>query len=109
MYFTSNHDENSWNGTEFERMGENHQAAFVLSATMSESMPLLYTGQEASLHKRLRFFEKDTVDWNGPSLASLYSSTIALMHRNGALWKVSWGGVKTHLETVSGDRDIAFR
>ena len=22
MFFTSNHDENSWNGTEFERMGE---------------------------------------------------------------------------------------
>src|SRR5690606_7340104 len=22
MFFTSNHDENSWNGTEFERMGD---------------------------------------------------------------------------------------
>ena len=26
MYFTSNHDENSWNGSEFERMGANHAA-----------------------------------------------------------------------------------
>src|SRR5258706_828445 len=108
MYFTSNHDENSWNGTEFERMGENHQAAFVLSATMSESMPLLYTGQEASLHKRLRFFEKDTVDWNGPSLASFYSTTIALKHRNGALWNGAWGGVQSHLATDGGDRVYAF-
>ena len=35
-------------------------------------MPLLYTGQEVSLSKRLRFFERDTVDWAGPSLASWY-------------------------------------
>ncbi len=108
MYFTSNHDENSWNGTEFERMGQNHQAAFVLSTTMSESMPLLYTGQEASLHKRLRFFEKDTVDWNGPSLASFYATTIALKHRNTALWNGAWGGAQSHLATDGGDRVYAF-
>ena len=78
MYFTSNHDENSWNGTEFERMGANHQAAFVLAATSARSMPLLYTGQEVSMKKRLRFFEKDTVDWNGPSLASFYRTMFDL-------------------------------
>ena len=61
MAFTSNHDENSWNGTEFERMGANHLPAFVLAATSQRSMPLLYTGQEAGLNKRLRFFERDTV------------------------------------------------
>ena len=72
MYFTSNHDENSWQGSEFERMGANHVPAFVLSATAQSSMPLLYTGQEVSMRKRLRFFEKDTVDWNGPSLAPFY-------------------------------------
>jgi glycosidase len=68
MYFTSNHDENSWSGTEFERMGANHLVAFVVSATAESSMPLLYTGQEVSMRKRLRFFDKDTVDWSGPSL-----------------------------------------
>ena len=54
MYFTSNHDENSWSGSEFERMGANHQPAFVLSATLRQSMPLIYTGQEASLAARDR-------------------------------------------------------
>lgn len=108
MYFTSNHDENSWNGSEFERMGANHQAAFVLSSTMSESMPLLYTGQEASLNKRLRFFEKDTVDWNGPSLGSFYASTIDLKHRNAALWNGAWGGPQSRLTTDGGDRVYAF-
>lgn len=72
LYFTSNHDENSWQGTEFERMGENHQPAFVLAATMAQSFPLLYTGQEARLAKRLRFFEKDTVTWGDTTLVPFY-------------------------------------
>ena len=42
----------------------NHLPAYILAATSQGSMPLLYTGQEASMKKRLRFFEKDTVDWS---------------------------------------------
>lgn len=63
MTFITNHDENSWNGTEFERMG----AAVKTMATLSfviDGMPLIYTGQEVGLNKRLRFFDKDTVVWN---------------------------------------------
>jgi glycosidase len=108
MYFTSNHDENSWNGTEFERMGANHLAAFVLSATAIESMPLLYTGQEASMKKRLRFFEKDTVDWSGPSLASFYRSIFDLKHANQALWNGAYGGSQTILTTDGGSRVFIF-
>ena len=108
MYFTSNHDENSWNGTEFERMGANHLAAFVLSATAQGSMPLLYTGQEVSMNKRLRFFEKDTVDWTGPSLASFYRSVFELKHTQPALANGSWGGTQTTLKTNGGDRVYAF-
>ena len=108
MYFTSNHDENSWKGTEFERMGANHLPAFVLSATVQQSMPLLYTGQEASLGKRLRFFEKDTVDWSGPSLAPFYRSVFDLKHRNGALANGPWGGPQTRLRTSGGERVFAF-
>jgi len=108
MYFTSNHDENSWNGSEFERMGENHLAAFVLSATVRNSLPLLYTGQEASMKKRLRFFDKDTVDWTGPSLASFYRSVFELKHRNQALWNGSYGGWQSKLDTDGGARVYAF-
>ena len=108
MYFTSNHDENSWNGTEFERMGANHLPAFVLSATAQNSMPLLYTGQEVSLKKRLRFFEKDTVDWSGPSLASFYRAMFDLKHPQPALANGAWGGAQTALETDGGDRVYAF-
>jgi alpha-amylase len=108
MYFTSNHDENSWNGTEFERMGANHLAAFVLSATVRASMPLLYTGQEASFARRLRFFEKDTVDWSGPSLESFYRSMFALKHTQEALWNGAWGGAQTALKTDGGNRVYAY-
>lgn len=108
MYFTSNHDENSWQGTEFERMGENHKPAFVVSATAERGMPLLYTGQEASLKKRLRFFEKDTVDWNGPSLANFYRSLFELKEREEALGNGASGGEQTALETNGGSRVYAF-
>jgi hypothetical protein len=108
MYFTSNHDENSWNGSEFERMGANHQAAFVLAATVQNSMPLLYTGQEVSMSKRLRFFDKDTVDWSGPSLAPFYTAVFDLKHRQAALANGPWGGPQTTLATNGGPRIYAF-
>jgi len=62
MNFTSNHDENSWNGTEMERMGESRFAFAVFAATF-EGMPLVYNGQETSLDRTLKFFEKDSIDW----------------------------------------------
>ncbi|MEP6621451.1 MAG: alpha-amylase family glycosyl hydrolase [bacterium] len=108
MYFTSNHDENSWNGSEFERMGDNHLAAYILSATIWSGMPLLYTGQEVSMKKRLRFFEKDTVDWTGPSLASFYKRVLQLKHSQGALSNGAWGGRQAALRTNGGERTYAF-
>jgi glycosidase len=108
MTFTSNHDENSWNGSEFERMGANHLPAFVLSATVQRSMPLLYSGQEVSLQKRLRFFEKDTIDWSGASLALFYGRMFELKHRQPALANGAWGGTQTALRTDGGDRVYAF-
>lgn len=108
MYFTSNHDENAWNGTEFERMGTNMFPAFVLAATMQSSMPLLYTGQEVSNRKRLRFFDKDTVNWNGPSLAPFYHSMFELKHGEEALANGAWGGAQASLTTDGGSRVYAF-
>jgi hypothetical protein len=108
MDFTSDHDENSWNGSEFERMGVNHVPAFVLAATLQGSMPLLYTGQEASMRKRLRFFDKDTVDWSGPSLAGFYRSMFDLKHENPALWNGAYGGAQSSVKTNGGDRVYAF-
>jgi glycosidase len=71
-------------------------------------MPLLYTGQEASMRKRLRFFDKDTVDWSGPSLAGFYRSIFDLRHSQAALANGGWGGAQTALRTDAGERVYAF-
>lgn len=108
MYFTSNHDENSWNGSEFERMGANHLPAYVLAATAQNGMPLLYTGQEVSMRKRLRFFERDTVDWAGPSLAGFYRRLFDLKHTQPALANGAAGGAQVRLATNGGERVYAY-
>lgn len=105
MYFTSNHDENSWQGTEFERMGDDHLAAFVLAATMTNSFPLLYTGQEAKLDKRLRFFEKDTVSFADTTLVPFYRTLFATKASTPALWNGADGGAQRKL-AGTGSADV---
>lgn len=72
LNFIDNHDENSWQGSVKERMGEAHRVYAVMTYTVP-GIPLMYTGQEAGLDKRLAFFEKDSVDWSkSPELADFY-------------------------------------
>jgi glycosidase len=71
-------------------------------------MPLLYTGQEVSVRKRLRFFEKDTVDWSGESLAPFYRSLFELKHLHQSLANGVAGGQQATLRTDAGDRVYAF-
>lgn len=91
MVFTSNHDENSWNGTVFERMGDAAEAMLVLAATI-EGMPLVYSGQEAGLDKRLDFFEKDIINWKEHKFFELYKKLFELKKNNKALWNGEYGG-----------------
>lgn len=60
MNFVTNHDENSWKGTIKERMGDAAAVMTALSYTLP-GIPLIYSGQEYGMDKRLRFFEKDTI------------------------------------------------
>ncbi len=78
MYFTTNHDENSWNGTIEERMGANGLNYFVMATTLPKTMPLIYSGQEVGLNKRLAFFEKDTIDWSDKSLQAFYQKMLRI-------------------------------
>ena len=85
MQFTSNHDENSWNGTVFERMGDGAKTFAVLSATM-EGMPLVYNGQETGLDKRLEFFQRDPINWKEDSeFRDFYTKLLHLKRDNEAL------------------------
>lgn len=84
MNFTSNHDENSWNGTEMERMGEARFAMAVMAATI-EGMPLVYNGQETSLDRRLKFFDKDSINWEKMDLVDFYTKLLQLHQSHPAL------------------------
>lgn len=107
MLFTSNHDENSWQGTEFERMGEGSICMAVLSVTLP-GMPLVYTGQESAFNRRLSFFEKDSVDWKDYSLEPLYRQLFKLKHSYQSLWNGSWGGKLERVSTTADTSIFAF-
>lgn len=92
MHFITNHDENSWNGTEFERLGDAAQAMAVLTYTVP-GMPLIYSGQEAGLDRRLSFFEKDEIVWNASPWAALYTNLNRLKHERPELANGLSGGV----------------
>jgi glycosidase len=91
MNFTSNHDENTWHGTDKERFGEAREMFAVLT-TLIPGMPLVYSGQEACLDKRLKFFEKDTINWKDCKMREIYSTLFKLKKKNPALWNGNFGG-----------------
>ena len=105
MNFTSNHDENSWNGTEFERMGEATDL-FAAFTYVVPGMPMIYTGQMSGNHHRLEFFEKDVIDRveNAPQKA-LYKGLNDLRAANRALWSNEKGAPMVRL---AADNDKVF-
>jgi glycosidase len=107
MQFITNHDENSWAGSEYERMGEAVKTFATLTFTL-EGIPLIYSGQEAGLKKRLLFFEKDTINWKNMEMQSFYQSLIKLKHSNEALWNGTSGGASKFLTTNAPTKVLAF-
>jgi alpha-amylase len=86
MYYTTNHDWNSWEGTEFERFGDAAKALAVFSQTMYQSVPLIYDGQEIPNKKRIKFFVKDPIPWTGKyQMAPFYKTMLGLRKSNIAL------------------------
>ncbi len=85
LMMTTNHDENSWNGTVFERYGKADKLYATMIFTIS-GMPMIYNGQEVGLNKRLEFFKKDNIDWSDPKgYTAFYKSLVALRKNNPAL------------------------
>ena len=85
LWFTTNHDENSWNGTEYEKYGDAAQALAVFSATW-KGIPLMYSGQELPNQKRLKFFDKDVIEWKEEfALEPFYKTLFSLRKKNAAL------------------------
>ncbi len=108
-WFTSNHDENTWNGTEYEKYGVFAKPLAVFSITWN-GVPLIYNAQELPLEtKRLEFFEKDPIPWTAnPQLHDFYKTLLTLKSSNPALR----GGdpdVSTYiLKTNAEDKILAY-
>ncbi len=107
MNFTSNHDENSWNGTVFERMGDAAETFAVMTYAIP-GMPLIYSGQEYDMDKRLLFFEKDTILKNKGKFYPLYEKLGKLKKQNTALNGGKKAASYNRLSTSDDKKVLAF-
>ncbi len=110
LVFTSNHDENSWSGTEFERMGDRWQEMTALCFSHPGGQPLVYTAQEIGYDHRFQFFEKDPVPaWENNSTTLFYKNLIDEFHKKPIrhveplCW---WVGMKTPLQLMINGEQI---
>jgi alpha-amylase len=107
MNFVTNHDENSWNGTVRERMGEAAGAMLALSYTVP-GMPLIYSGQEYDMDKRLLFFEKDTIPKTKGKVWPLLEKLGQLKNSNAALHGGKEAAAYTRIKTSADKNVLAF-
>lgn len=86
MNMVTNHDLNSWEGTEMERYGEGLGAFAVLSYTLP-GIPMMYTGQEVGFNHAFEFFEQDPVipDYTANEFTAFYKALNSLKHNNKAM------------------------
>lgn len=93
IHFTTNHDQNSWHGTDRELYGDALKQFAVLSFVLP-GMPMIYSGEEVSLDKRLKFFDKDTIDWSNDkdSMTVFYKEMIKDREAHPCLWAMPSGG-----------------
>jgi glycosidase len=107
IYFTSNHDENSHSGSEYERLG-NAALALAVLCIFWNGIPLIYSGQELPNRKRLKFFDKDNIEWQGDcGLHEFYKALLHLHSKQVAL-RAGDGNAKTVRLNTTNDRIFSF-
>lgn len=109
MCFTSNHDENSWSGTDFKRMGVAREAMAAFTFLAPQGMPLIYTGQEVGYDHSFDFFDHDPIPFYGPnSSTAFYRRLTALKHDNPALEAGERGGELVEIRNNAEDCLLSF-
>ena len=106
MSFTSNHDENSWSGSEQSRFGASLEVMTALTFLMPSTMPLIYTGQEVGYDHSFEFFERDAIPaelYRENRTTELYRRLIALKHRERALDAGERGGDMIEIDNNAKD------
>lgn len=108
--FTSNHDENSHSGSEYERLKEGAITFAVLCATWKNSLPLVYSGQEIPNQKSLKFFDKDPIEWTGKyELADFYKTLFYLKKNCPALRSGDADIITAIINTDASENIFAFK
>ena len=108
MYFTSNHDENTWNGTAIEKYGEMLKALTVFNCTWN-GIPMIYSGEEIPNLKRLQFFEKDSIAWTDEyRYHDFYKTLLALRKNNPALRSADSSVTTFHIITEGSKNVMAY-
>ena len=111
MMFTSNHDENSWSGSEFDRFGAAREVMTALTFVWEAAMPLLYTGQEVGYNHSFEFFERDYIPaekYQANEDTELYRKLIALKHSQPALQAGERGGRTIEIDNNAKDCLMTF-
>ncbi|RZL14705.1 MAG: DUF3459 domain-containing protein [Hymenobacter sp.] len=86
MYFTSNHDENTWNKADYGTFpGKVHAPFAVFTQTMGDAIPLVYSGQEEPVLRPLKFFDKDPIAFGKYERTAFYHTLLELRKRTPAL------------------------
>ena len=111
MSFTSNHDENSWSGSEQSRFGAALEVMTALTFLMPSTMPLIYTGQEVGYDHSFEFFERDAIPETAyveNRTTELYRRLTALKHSSMALAAGERGGEMIEIENNAKDCMMTF-
>jgi glycosidase len=107
-FFTSNHDENSWNGSEYEKYGDLALPLAVFSCTWG-GVPLIYSGQELPNTKRLAFFDKDEIEWTGkPRLHLFYQKLLQLRKQHAVFAGKNNAAITWRIATTAPDQVFCF-
>ena len=85
MNFLDNHDENSWNRVMIEHFGDKVYPLSTMLFTLP-GIPMIYSGQEARVEDKIKFFEKDTIQWNNYPDLNFYKSLIKIRKENPVFW-----------------------
>ena len=109
LSFTSNHDENSWSGSEQNRFGEALEAMTVLTFVAPKSLPLIYTGQEIGYNHSFAFFDKDAMPKFAPNEATeRYRRLCEMKHLFTALRSADEGGSFVEINNNAPDCMFTF-
>jgi alpha-amylase len=107
-FFTTNHDENSWNGTEYEKYGD-AAVPFAVLSCMWNGIPLIYSGQELPNHKRLTFFDKDEIKWKtNPKLHQFYQTLLRFRKQHPSMKAASRSVITWRIATTELEHLFSF-